>query len=238
MADMHSTCLQCGKPFSYPLGKGNTRRICSDKCASDRRKAALSAKPKKTCTIEGCQSVACRDKDTICEAHYMRRRRNGSFDVVNTVTDGNLVHSGGYLLEYAPGHPLRAGSHSRVYQHRVVYYDAHGDGPFSCHCCGKSVSWSDMHVDHLNDVVTDNRIENLAAACAVCNQQRGRHKMAKTMRANGVIWSAHGLSMCKAEWAKYLGVSRNTIESRLSRGASLEAALVPRYGNSGPKSKR
>lgn len=239
MADKNSTCIQCSKPFSFLIGKGKTRLICSDDCRKDRRTQTLASKPIKHCTIDGCNAVACRDMDTICEAHYMRRRRHGSFEVVSQVIDGPIIHSGGgYLLEYLPNHPLRTSKSARVYQHRAVYYDAFGAGPFACHCCGKPVSWIDMHVDHLNDIVTDNRIENLAPACAVCNQRRGRHKMTSKSRASAVQLSAHGMSMCKAEWSKHLGISRESIDDRLRRGASLDDALTPRRGKSGPKSKQ
>ncbi|MBK5203913.1 MAG: HNH endonuclease [Polaromonas sp.] len=229
MADANSTCVQCGKSFSFKIGRGTTRTLCSDKCAKDRRKESIASKPHKACSVDGCNAQATRSKDTICEAHYMRLRRHGSFDALTNVIDGPVVQvGGGYLLDYLPSHPLRVGSSPRVYQHRAVFYDAFGDGPFECHCCGKSVTWSDLHIDHLNDVVTDNRLSNLAPACPVCNQKRGRHKMVEATRKAGVILTAHGLSMCRSEWARHLGLTPAAISARIKNGWSLERALTPK----------
>lgn len=228
MADANSTCVQCGKSFSFTIGRGKTRTLCSIDCSKDKRKDAIRAKPHKVCILDGCTSVANRNKDTICEAHYTRLRRNGSFELLTSVVDGPIVQSGGgYLLDYLPGHPLRAASSARVYQHRAVYYDAFGAGPFACHCCGKSITWDSLHIDHLNDVVTDNRLSNLAPACPLCNQARGRHKMIEKTRRAGVVLTAHGLSMCMSEWAKHLGISRTAISERIKNGVSIEAALTP-----------
>ena len=67
----------------------------------------------------------------------------------------------------APNHPLcRASQSGRVLEHRKVYYDIHGEGPFNCHWCDVEVNWNTLHIDHLNDIRNDNR-ENLAATCGL-----------------------------------------------------------------------
>ncbi|HEJ0068213.1 TPA: HNH endonuclease [Citrobacter koseri] len=168
----------------------------------------------------------------------MRVRRHGSTDKKSTKKEGKLEHSGGYLLVYAPDHPL-AGSSSRVYEHRKVYYDAHGAGPFNCHWCGKVVSWRDLHIDHLDDSKTNNKPSNLVASCPVCNQKRGRARMTKTMRENSHRrYTVHGKSMCLNEWANYLGLSRASLEYRLNAGWDINRVFSPRTGNSGPPSSR
>ncbi|KZY53136.1 hypothetical protein A3734_16805 [Sulfitobacter sp. HI0054] len=112
-------------------------------------------------------------------------RRNGHVQLKLEVSPPKeeIDHSHGYILEYAPGHwhALRTGN-SRVYQHRRVYFDEYGEGPFDCHWCGTCVTWDDMHVDHVNAVKDDNRLENLVASCAECNQKRGKEKMRNTAR--------------------------------------------------------
>lgn len=236
----HRTCEQCGKQFDYVVGRGKDRIFCGDVCAKAAAKESrmLRAASYKQCSVDGCCKPANRVVAGLCEMHYTRQRRNGSLDKVDVVIPGELVHAAGYLLVYAPDHALRRGSSPRVYEHRKVFYDAHGAGPFSCHVCGSTVTWGDMHVDHLNDVVTDNRLENLAPACPTCNQKRGHHKVKRSMKSkHGKHMTAHGVTMCEADWARHLGLSRGAITDRLARGASLEDALRPRVGKHGPKSK-
>lgn len=196
--------------------------------------------PLPPCGVSGCSNRARSRNAGLCEMHYMRVRRHGDTDRLSGVKPGLLVQSGGgYLLEYAPDHPLRVGESPRVYVHRRVFYDAHGAGPFQCHCCGKQVDWADMHVDHLNDDVTDNRIENLAPACPVCNQKRGQHKMALTTKIRrGKLLTAHGITMCTNDWSRHLGVSRNAIDMRIKRGWKMSDALSPRKYTSGPESRK
>lgn len=190
------------------------------------------------CSVEGCGLPARANNTPYCEKHYMRVRRHGSTDKLSTRKAGKLEHSGGYLLLYAPDHPLAGGS-SRVYEHRKVYYDAHGAGPLECHWCRKVIDWDNLHIDHLDDCKTNNEPSNLVASCAVCNQQRGREKMVKTMRDKSHRrYTAHGKTMCLNEWADYLGISRNSIEYRLKADWDINKVFSPRIGNSGPPSRK
>ncbi|HBE9178719.1 TPA: HNH endonuclease [Serratia fonticola] len=190
------------------------------------------------CEVDGCGLFVRSLNSPYCEKHYMRVRRHGSTDKLTTRKAGKLEHSGGYLLVYAPEHPL-AGNSSRVYEHRKVYYDTHGAGPFRCHWCRKPIHWGDLHIDHLDDCKTNNNPSNLAASCAVCNQKRGRGKMTATMREKSHRrYTAHGKTMCLNEWADYLGISRNSIEYRLGAGWDISRVFSPRIGNSGPPSRK
>lgn len=240
MATRNSICAHCGAEFSYQIGRGTDRKYCSDACSNKASALRKADRHFSKCIVDGCDGKATRIGAGMCESHYMRVRRNGSFEKVDTVIPGAIRHSGGgYLLEYAPDHRLRTPGSPRVYQHRIVFYETHGEGPFQCHCCGKSVTWQDMHVDHLNDVVTDNRPENLAAACAVCNQWRGRSKMRKTSKEQrGRHWTAHGVTMCQSDWSRHLGVTVSALTDRIKRGASIDDALQPRGGKTGPKSTK
>lgn len=188
------------------------------------------------CTVDGCSSISRSRNAGLCEVHYMRKRRHGATDFKTTLISGPLKHSGGYLLDHLPEHPLRKGR-SRVYQHRAVFYDSHGAGPFSCHWCEKVVTWDDMHVDHLDDVKTNNDPSNLVASCPICNQDRGRHKMILKQKMKGTLITAFGVTMCKKDWATRLGLSPQTIANRLAKGDSEEEALRPRAGT-GPVSKK
>lgn len=85
--------------------------------------------------------------------------------------------TGHIMLTGQQDHPL-AGSTGRVFEHRKVLYDSIGPGPHPCHWhpqsdCGKtSLGWDEIHVDHLNDVPNDNRLENLVVSCMRCNWGR------------------------------------------------------------------
>lgn len=189
------------------------------------------------CRVPGCDCVANRKAAGLCEKHYMRQRRHGSTDRAVVVTPGLLKHTHGYLLAHAPEHALRRSS-SRVYEHRIVYHAHHGDGPFACHWCSMTITWDDMHVDHLNDVRGDNHPDNLVASCACCNQKRGFDKMAATHRLKSERrYTAHGLTMCLNEWARHLNLSRNAIEYRLGAGWKIDDVFSPRKGRSGPPSR-
>lgn len=167
----------------------------------------------------------------------MRVRRHGSTERRSTLKPGVIEHTGGYLLEHRPGHPLSRLS-KRVYQHRAVFHQHHGEGPFKCHWCGIQVTWETMHVDHLNDVVTDNDIGNLAASCARCNQARGLPKMRLTMKRAGRLITAHGMTMCVSDWARHLGLARWTLMGRLAKGMPPDEAMTADRAATGPARRR
>lgn len=195
-------CPCCGGHFSYAIGKGRDRKYCGEQCLNVMRKRlakqSRSSWPKCStdgcdrqvrarhakycnpcygkrakasagiCQIHKCDRPATRRGGTICEMHYGRLRRNGS-----TQTKGRLhvyKTAAGYIKVFRPGHRL-ADSSGLVFEHRLVALD----GLESCACrwCGKQLSVRDAVVDHLNEVKSDNRPENLVISCNDCNRARG-----------------------------------------------------------------
>lgn len=235
-----ATCVVCSKQFAYTYTMGPIRKCCgSDACVKVLRQQSkeLRLKNAATCSVDGCTNVANRVGAGLCEMHYMRVRRCGTTKHYIEYLPKTSTQSAGYTLEYAPGHPLQIGRHSRVYQHRKAYYDAHGEGPFPCHVCGKMLTWNELHIDHLNDVVSDNRLENLAPACPLCNQSRGYAKGKKTLTLKrGKLLTAHGITMSVSDWSRHLGISTNAIDFRLAHGWDVYRALTPRANKTGPKS--
>jgi len=169
----------------------------------------------------------------VLDAPVVPTGKSGSGDrkVIPYVVD----HSQGYLLQWAPDHPLRRSS-PRVYQHRVVFYDYHGEGPFSCKWCGVCVAWDSMHVDHIDDDKQNNEIRNLAASCPTCNQHRGgwkttdRHRKATGIRIGDETRTIN-------EWAAIASISRSAIRARISKGWAVDRAVFEPRGKSGPKAK-
>lgn len=185
------------------------------------------------CIVQDCAKSTRGGRCPYCEMHYGRLRRNGTLDRV--LAAHTREHSGGYIQVPANGHPLARGG-SLVYEHRAVYYDAHGDGPFKCHWCGAHITWDTLHIDHLNDNRKDNRISNLVASCPICNQQRGREKMVKTMRRNYATWIEYdGKRQTLQEWARQIGIGRTALQYRLASGWPLDRALTEPRGKFGPR---
>lgn len=181
------------------------------------------------CSVDGCLLRANRVGAGLCEKHYMRLRRNGNTD--NRKMKERYSHSGGYSTLLSRGHPL-ADKKGRIYEHRKVYFDAYGDGVFQCHVCQADIGWHNMHVDHLNDVKTDNKLSNLAPACATCNQARGADKMRQTMRMKvGKPVTYNGETLSFNQWSERLGVPRATLLYRIKRmGMTIEQAFTKPMG--------
>ena len=234
-------CIECGVSFTYQVGLGRDRSLCSEACGKARRKRKHDASRERwsECEVEGCGKPIRSARATMCEAHYARVRRNGTLELA--AAKQKYSHSSGYVkLRIARSHPLAIRLGDCIeYEHRVRFFDAHGGGPFECHWCNKSVSWDDMHVDHVNAVRDDNRLENLVASCAPCNQARGKQKAIATTRerrANWIEWN--GLRLTENQWSERIGISRSSIRARLAKEWSVERTLTEPRGVYGPPSGR
>lgn len=191
------------------------------------------------CTVENCSNKTRSNSSPYCEKHYYRLRRGGVLELRHMPLP-ILEHSNGYVLIYMPNHSLTINhTGSYEYEHRIVYYNAYGEGPFKCHWCGKEISWDSMHVDHLNDIRNDNNIDNLVASCPTCNQHRGRHKMRQTMRSKYGHWiEFNGHRKLLGQWANELNITRSALQFRLKAGWPLERVFTEGRGKCGPKASR
>jgi hypothetical protein len=185
------------------------------------------------CNVSGCDGLATRRAAGLCEKHYYRLRRNGHYELHSWPP--LVEHSHGYRLVYAPNHPLATpGQKSRVYEHRAVYFAEHGEGPFACRWCSQTVTWSDMHVDHLDDDRANNDPANLAASCPTCNQWRGHNKMVRTARAKAKQLEWNGKRQSLGEWAEELQIPLHRLRQRIKAEWSVERALTEPRGPTGP----
>ena len=234
MAVRERRCARCAGQFSYEVGRGRDRIHCSEECRTAHGRArALASKPTHLCSAPGCEHTVRSRGATLCEMHYGRMRRTGTLNRAQPAE--RIEHTHGYQLVVAPDHPLCAEGRIRVYEHRKVFYDGHGDGPFNCHVCGTEVSWQGMHVDHLDDDPSNNALNNLAPACPTCNQWRGKEKMVRRQPSQGTRIEAFGKTMCLSEWASQSGLPRTTLARRLRDGWAAERALLAPSGPTGAK---
>lgn len=192
-------CAWCGRWFSYPVGPGRDRKYCQDECRklAGRRAAKLRSKPvcecgnparsvysqkcnrcyslelkarAGICGVHKCNRPATRTKGTLCEVHYYRNRRTGSFD--ERPKAGPWVDHQGYVVEWNPSHQLAYPHSGQVRQHRRVAFDEYGIGPHLCFWCGSGINWDDLHVDHLDSDRENNELDNLRLSCGGCNSTR------------------------------------------------------------------
>ena len=159
-------------------------------------------------------------------------RRKGTIDY-KPAPKYKTDHSGGYVLLRELSHPL-ADSNGLVYEHRFVFYNQRGEGPFKCHWCDTDIGWGTMHVDHLDDDKTNNSVENLVPSCPRCNQKRGEWKMVAKHRAIGKQITYNGTTKTAGLWAKDLGLSRSAFTRRMECWP-IDVVMTTPHGKSGPK---
>lgn len=227
MATRHRICDECTGQFSYEIRKGADRRYCSPACAK-RAHLRLRHEGVKSgrCSVGGCNSHPRAVGSPYCDKHYLRLRRRGTLDLVGRPARERLEHSEGYRLVYAPGHPMTTDRHSHAYEHRVVFYDAHGPGPFNCHVCGTAGMLASFDVDHLNEVRSDNRLANLSPACPDCNKWRTTSRSEAARRQAHIRWVEHnGERLPLSAWAKRIGIKSSSLLLRIKNGWPMARAL-------------
>lgn len=198
-----------------------------------RRPRTKTFTPFDRCSVGDCGRDATRRGRVLCEMHFSRMRFRGSFDAPPPPI-GRYRTADGYVLVNDPAHPL-AHARGTVLEHRRVYFAANGIGPFNCHWCGVPVEWGTLHIDHVNDVRDDNRLENLVASCAICNPMRGFHKSLASNQARGRNLTFRGERLPIRVWAERLGITKESLKNRLAKGWPLDRALTEPRGKYGPR---
>lgn len=154
---------------------------------------AKADEPWAQCSLAGCERPSRTKRGALCEVHYYRRYRTGTFDDPSYKRRYAVRH--GYIRLVGTDCPI-AGENGSVMEHRKVLYEAIGPGQHECHWCRKPVRWSKMQrcannlvVDHLNSVTSDNRRENLVPSCQRCNAARGLFmKWVMSHRDDPFLW--------------------------------------------------
>jgi len=169
------------------------------------------------CKIIGCEREAVYKEQQVCQMHYFRYMRNGTYDLVRKPAKYRYSNPAGYQLIHEPEHPL-AHKNGYVYEHRFIYFNEIDNNPHKCALCGDSINWGNLHIDHIDDDVTNNSKENLRALCRPCNTFRGH--TSETM--GYIIIEIDGKRMTPSAWSRQPGVevSGATIRRRKYKGYS------------------
>lgn len=175
------------------------------------------------CSVSGCQKESQYKKRGICQMHYFRHMRTGSYDLQERTLKKEHITPNGYSKIRRVGHPLAIDGY--VYKHRFIAYLKYGGVISSCAMCGADIGWDSCHIDHIDCNRLNNSPENLRPLCNSCNTRRGRkpeHEYDHCMglEFNGEIKSA-------SEWEKdhRVKVSASCIRQRKRRGMSDVDAL-------------
>lgn len=175
------------------------------------------------CKVEGCERECMYKSQQVCQKHYFRYMRYGTYDLTMKPRKERRVHSAGYICLFMPDHPL-ACSTGYVYEHRYVLYKKYGDKIPDCEICGAITTWDsrDTHVDHINEDKSDNRESNLRILCNSCNVRRSNKPENYINKAHTHTFTIDGVSLTAAQWARVDGVkvAGNTIVRRRKQGFS------------------
>lgn len=177
------------------------------------------------CKIDKCERPSMYVKDDVCQMHYFRFMRNGTYDKVQKKATYRIENPAGYQLLLIPDHPL-AQSNGRVYEHRKVAYEKYGETLPDCELCGKSCNWEvyTTHIDHIDRNVRNNNPSNLRPLCNACNSRRDyeayKVKTSIPVYFNGQIKTAE-------EWSRmeFCSVKGVTIRRRIESGWDVGKAI-------------
>ncbi len=173
------------------------------------------------CKIKDCGNSAVYKKDQVCQKHYFRFMRTGTYDL-SQKKKLRLQNPAGYYKVYAPEHPL-ANKDGYVYEHRFVFYNIKAKNVSNCELCDSSINWKSLHIDHVDNDVTNNKVDNLRALCRGCNVFRGH-----TAESMGTLFiECNGKRLTSQAWARQKGVevAGNTIKRRYLSGASAHKSI-------------
>ncbi len=174
------------------------------------------------CKIDKCNRKATYKKQQVCQKHYFRKMRYGTYELTATAPKYRVGHSGGYLQVLEPDHVL-ASERGYVYEHRFVYYEQVSKTISECALCRKAIDWDSVHIDHIDENRKNNSPKNLRALCNACNVWRNRDHT-----KIGQQFTYLGKTQNAGAWAKedFIKVNRNTITRRRRKGMTDKECLT------------
>lgn len=178
------------------------------------------------CTIDGCSKEIAYKERQICQMHYFRYMRNGTYDIKIKERKYRYTNPAGYQYLWEPDHPM-ARSTGTVSEHRFVVYNRYGENLPDCELCGAPTDWKTCHVDHIDEDVANNHQDNLRPVCRPCNTMRSRIKNPEHIHKNHTAVTHNGETKTAEEWSRCDGVevSGATIRKRIKDGMSSSDAI-------------
>jgi len=177
------------------------------------------------CHFDGCNKKARSKSSGICEMHYYRMRRNGSYNLPHKEKPNEtVISSNGYVRKYMEnGHNLT--NYKWIYEHRLVAYEKYGDNLPDCELCGVQLGWSNAHIDHIDENKQNNNADNLRPLCSICNTRRNYPLEHLCSRKHPITFN--GKTQTAAGWAREnnVYVNSSTIHRRMKSGMSVEESL-------------
>ena len=178
-----------------------------------------------TCKVEGCERAANYKEEGVCQKHYFRMMRYGTYNLTSSRKEF-IFSPNGYKKIYLPDHPL-SDKGGYVFEHRYFLFEKIGFGSHSCAMCGKPWSWKGKsdHVDHINEDRLDNSISNLRPLCNPCNSRRNRIPEHKCKNKSSI--TLFGETKTAEEWGRdqRVEVSGYNLRQRLKAGWNIEKAI-------------
>jgi len=172
------------------------------------------------CKIDGCERSSQYKSQDVCQMHYFRFMRGGSYELKKRKE--KFFDDRGYVLMCLPNHKLSS-KNGLIREHTVVAYAKYGDTLPDCELCGKRLLWGgrSTHIDHIDNDKSNNAPENLRPLCNGCNSSRPYREGGK-LREGALYISFNGRVMSVKMWAKEPGVmvSSGTIRNRKNSGMS------------------
>lgn len=191
------------------------------------------------CKVDGCDREASYVQQCVCQKHYFRMMRYGTYELTKSgKRKERYQNDKGYQMLHRPNHPL-AMANGSVYEHRAVMYEKYGEQLPDCELCGKSLNWQVVHIDHIDEVVTNNAESNLRPLCGVCNTRRNRPP--EYTRKCAVAVTYLGETKTANEWERdpRVSVSNATIVRRKRLGMSdYECLFSPKMTHNGNLPKK
>lgn len=186
------------------------------------------------CKIDGCDRESDYIAQQVCQKHYFRMMRYGTYETTKVGKRRERSHNGnGYQMLHRPDHPLKM-ANGFVYEHRAVVYEKYGEELPDCELCGKKLNWKIVHIDHIDEVVTNNDESNLRPLCGNCNTRRGRAP--EYMRKGAIAITYLGETKTPNAWSKdpRINVSNATITRRKKNGMTdFECLFSPKITHNG-----
>jgi len=171
------------------------------------------------CKVSGCDRVAIYKSDAVCQMHYFRKMRNGTYEKIKK--PDRWVHSAGYIVVCDHSHPLSS-KRGLLYEHRKVVYSIYGDHLPPCEFCKSPSDWYSRktHIDHIDKNKANNDPKNLRVLCNPCNSRRDRKPEHEFSHTTAI--TINGETKTPTEWAREPGAMfcGASIKRRFDRGLS------------------